>query len=65
MLAQALQAQRHTPSRRGSAANALWKDPEWNDGAAKTQLFHPFSMPESDDPLRLNGVAKLSSMIFG
>ncbi len=37
---------------------------EWNDGAAKTQLFTIFEALKPNDPIMLNGRRKLSSMIF-
>ncbi|SPH22965.1 Thioredoxin 1 [Ascidiaceihabitans donghaensis] len=40
------------------------KDREWNDGAAKAQLFTIFEALKPDDPVALNGRRKLSSMIF-
>ncbi|MDG1531091.1 MAG: tetratricopeptide repeat protein [Paracoccaceae bacterium] len=40
------------------------KDREWNDGAAKTQLFKIFDALTAQDPIALNGRRKLSSMIF-
>lgn len=40
------------------------RDREWNDGAAKTQLFTVFDALKPDDPIVLNGRRKLSSMIF-
>ena len=40
------------------------RDAEWNDGAAKAQLFTIFDALKPDDPLVLNGRRKLSSMIF-
>ena len=50
------------------AINALLdlfrKDREWNDGAAKDQLFTIFDAMKADDPLVLKGRRKLSSMIF-
>ena len=39
-------------------------DPDWNDGAAKVQLFTIFGALEANDPIVLNGRRKLSSMIF-
>jgi len=39
-------------------------DPNWNDGAAKVQLFTIFDALEANDPIVLNGRRKLSSMIF-
>ena len=40
------------------------RDPDWNDGAAKVQLFTIFDALEANDPIVLNGRRKLSSMIF-
>ncbi len=40
------------------------RDREWNDGAAKTQLFTIFDALKANDPVVLNGRRKLSSMIF-
>ena len=39
-------------------------DAEWNDGAAKAQLFTVFEALKPNDPVALNGRRKLSSMIF-
>jgi putative thioredoxin len=40
------------------------RDREWNDGAAKTQLFTVFEALKPNDPIVLNGRRKLSSLIF-
>jgi len=40
------------------------RDREWNDGAAKKQLFTVFEALKAEDPVVLNGRRKLSSMIF-
>lgn len=40
------------------------RDREWNDGAAKAQLFEIFNALKATDPVALNGRRKLSSMIF-
>lgn len=40
------------------------RDREWNDGAAKTQLFTIFDARDPKDPIVLNGRRKLSSLIF-
>lgn len=40
------------------------KDREWNEGAAKTQLFKIFDALSAKDPIALNGRRKLSSLIF-
>lgn len=40
------------------------RDREWNEGAAKTQLFTVFDALGPKDPIALNGRRRLSSMIF-
>jgi putative thioredoxin len=40
------------------------RDREWNDGAAKVQLFTVFDALPANDPVVLNGRRKLSSLIF-
>lgn len=40
------------------------RDREWNDGAAKAQLFTIFDALQPNDPVVLNGRRKLSSLIF-
>mgnify|MGYP001800023647 FL=1 len=40
------------------------RDREWNDGAAKSQLFTIFDAREPKDPIVLNGRRRLSSLIF-
>ncbi|MGR3562665.1 MAG: thioredoxin [Heliomarina sp.] len=40
------------------------RDREWNESAAKTQLFTIFDALKPNDPIVLNGRRKLSSMIF-
>jgi putative thioredoxin len=63
-LAQALYAQGDAE---GAVENllALFRlDREWNDGAAKQQLFTIFEALKPNDPVVLNGRRKLSSMIF-
>ncbi|MEO0357178.1 MAG: co-chaperone YbbN [Pseudomonadota bacterium] len=40
------------------------RDREWNDGAAKAQLFTIFDALPPNDPVVLNGRRKLSSLIF-
>ena len=39
-------------------------DKEWNDGAAKAQLFTIFEALKPNDPVVLNGRRRLSSLIF-
>jgi putative thioredoxin len=43
---------------------AFKQDRDWNDGAAKDQLFQVFDSLKPNDPIVLNGRRKLSSMIF-
>jgi putative thioredoxin len=40
------------------------RDRDWNDGAARAQLFTIFDAMKPEDPIVLNGRRKLSSMIF-
>jgi putative thioredoxin len=40
------------------------RDRDWNDGAAKTQLFTIFDALTPKDPIALNGRRRLSSLIF-
>lgn len=40
------------------------RDREWNDGAAKQQLFTIFDALPGNDPVVLNGRRKLSSLVF-
>ena len=40
------------------------RDREWNDAAAKTQLFTIFDALKPQDPIALSGRRKLSSLIF-
>lgn len=40
------------------------RDREWNDAAAKAQLFKIFDSLEAKDPIVLNGRRRLTSMIF-
>ena len=39
-------------------------DREWNNGAARTQLFTVFEALKPQDPIVLAGRRRLSSMIF-
>ena len=63
-LAQALQAHGDTQAAVDQLLTLFAKDREWNDGAAKTQLFTIFDALKANDPIALNGRRKLSSMIF-
>lgn len=40
------------------------RDRDWNDGAARSQLFKIFDALQPNDPIVLNGRRKLSSLIF-
>jgi putative thioredoxin len=63
-LAQALQAAGDTAEAVDELLELFRRDREWNDGAAKTQLFTIFDALKPQDPIALNGRRKLSSMIF-
>ena len=63
-LEQALYAHGDTQAAVDQLLTLFGKDREWNDGAAKTQLFTIFEALKPNDPIALNGRRKLSSMIF-
>lgn len=63
-LAQALHASGDTGAAVDELLELFRRDREWNDGAAKTQLFTIFDALKPNDPVVLNGRRKLSSMIF-
>jgi putative thioredoxin len=63
-LAQALYASGNVDDAVETLLNLFRLDREWNDGAAKTQLFTIFEALKPNDPVALNGRRKLSSMIF-
>lgn len=63
-LAKALYAHRDVQGAVDHLLVLFGKDREWNDGAAKTQLFTIFDALKANDPIALNGRRKLSSMIF-
>ena len=63
-LAQALYAQGDGEAAIDHLLELFRRDREWNDGAAKAQLFTMFDALKPEDPLVLNGRRKLSSMIF-
>ncbi|MFY0308292.1 tetratricopeptide repeat protein [Leisingera sp. D0M16] len=63
-LAQALHASGDTEAAVAELLELFRRDREWNDGAAKTQLFTIFDALKPNDPVVLNGRRKLSSMIF-
>ena len=63
-LAQALYAGGRTEDAVNQLLELFRRDREWNDGAAKQQLFTIFDALKPNDPIVLNGRRKLSSMIF-
>jgi putative thioredoxin len=63
-LAGALNANEQTEDAVDALLEIFRRDREWNDGAAKTQLFTIFDALKPEDPIVLNGRRKLSSMIF-
>lgn len=63
-LAQALYAAGDAEGAVTELLETFRRDREWNDGAAKTQLFTIFDALKPNDPVVLNGRRKLSSMIF-
>lgn len=63
-LAQALYAQNDAEAAVDHLLELFRRDREWNDSAAKTQLFTIFEALKPNDPVVLNGRRKLSSMIF-
>ncbi len=63
-LAQALYAAGDAEAAVSELLEAFRRDREWNDGAAKAQLFTIFEALKPNDPVVLNGRRKLSSMIF-
>lgn len=63
-LAQAMHAAGDADGAVNELLEVFRRDREWNDGAAKTQLFTIFESLKPNDPIVLNGRRKLSSMIF-
>lgn len=63
-LAQALYANGDAEGAVNHLLDLFRRDREWNEGAAKTQLFTIFDAMKANDPVVLNGRRKLSSMIF-
>ena len=63
-LALALQAANRMEEAVDTLLEIFRRDREWNDGAAKQQLFTIFEALKPNDPGVLNGRRKLSSMIF-
>ncbi|MEO9895164.1 MAG: thioredoxin [Paracoccaceae bacterium] len=63
-LAQALHAADEAEEAVDQLLEIFRRDREWNDGAAKAQLFTIFDALKPTDPIVLDGRRKLSSMIF-
>jgi len=63
-LAQALHAKGEVQAAVDELLELFRRDRDWNDGAAKTQLFTIFDALKPQDPVALAGRRKLSSMIF-
>lgn len=63
-LAQALYASGDAEGAVSELLESFRRDRDWNDGAAKSQLFTIFDALKPNDPVVLNGRRKLSSMIF-
>lgn len=63
-LAKALHAEGQVEEAVAELLTLFRKDREWNEGAAKAQLFTIFEALKADDPIALNGRRKLSSIIF-
>ena len=63
-LAQALHAAGDAEAAVNELLDIFRRDREWNEGAAKAQLFTIFDALKANDPVVLNGRRKLSSLIF-
>ncbi|WP_372836768.1 tetratricopeptide repeat protein, partial [Puniceibacterium confluentis] len=63
-LAQALYANGEVEAAVDQLLESFRRDREWNDGAAKAQLFTVFDALKPNDPVALRGRRKLSSMLF-
>ncbi len=63
-LAGALNANGQTQEAVDALLEIFKRDREWNDGAAKAQLFTIFDALKPEDEIVLNGRRKLSSLIF-
>ncbi len=63
-LAQALQASGDTQGAVDQLLELFRRDREWNEEAAKTQLFTIFDALKPSDPIVLSGRRRLTSMIF-
>ena len=63
-LAQALYASGEAEEAVNQLLELFRRDKEWNEGAAKAQLFTIFEALPPNDPIVLNGRRKLTSLIF-
>ena len=63
-LAQALYANGKVEDAVEELLTLVRRDGDWNDGAAKQQLFKIFDALKPNDPVALNGRRKLSSILF-
>ena len=63
-LAQALHATGDAQAAVDALLELFRRDSEWNEGAAKTQLFTIFDALKPEDSVVLNGRRRLSSLIF-
>ncbi|MDR9485309.1 MULTISPECIES: thioredoxin family protein [Sediminimonas] len=63
-LAQALYANGKVEDAIEELLTLVRRDRDWNEGAAKQQLFTIFDALKPNDPLALNGRRKLSSILF-
>jgi putative thioredoxin len=63
-LAQALHATGDAAGAVDQLLDLFGRDREWNDGAAKAQLFTIFEALKPNDPVVLKGRRRLSAMIF-
>ena len=63
-LAQALHAAGKVEGAVEELLELIKRDREWNDGAAKKQLFTIFDAMKPNDPIALKGRRKLSSILF-
>ena len=63
-LAQAMHASGDAEGAVDELLELFRRDRDWNEGAAKAQLFTIFDALKPNDPIVLNGRRKLSSMIF-
>lgn len=63
-LASALHASGKTEEAIDELMELFRRDREWNDGAARSQLFRIFDALEPNDPIALKGRRRLSSLVF-